>query len=422
MPALVNLGSLLPMRIDASQLHAELSIAVASLGDGPGNAPDAGALWNLGRLLFRPPLKTYTDEVRQRLFRPIHDIEQRLQLAVRQDLLLDVQTLIQNLGVLTVSPLAKQDLHDARRTLEDIRGRLEAGSYPESAWLDEAKRLTGLLAQNGPSDRSLANTIVEQTRALGARISAARERTREWTALAEELNQAALLERFEAAYAGIENVLEGRSLPSTPPPNGAEVLTFRTPAVRLARAVLVDLARQPHVHHAVLRLRVHLETFAKDRLRTELTAGGGRFEAILQTAMDSFLFAEGLFPLTHFELSNGSIDTAFEERRHVAQEQAGLLHSPPALIELKQVVKLGSEPTKSELRDAIESGARQAVRYRASLGALWPTNSVYVVVAYDGATIYSTAPSHERLILVYLGGSTPSTTRKVVIDVTLPDF
>jgi hypothetical protein len=421
-----KLGSLTRMRIDASQLHAELSTALAAFGD----APDATALWALGRMLFRPPLKMYADEVRRRLFRAAGDIKQKLLDTDDERDRVAVATILENLGVLRSREgiLRRTWLRNEEgrvwKALRDIQEALDQGRLPYGALASEWLNDSGVISQVAQSlTENVAGELAESTggemKGLVERLGSALARVGEWTRLADELNEAEQLERFEAAYEEIEKVLEGRGLPKRFPAGARDVVVYRAAAVRLARAVLVDLALQPHVHHSMLRLRVHLETFVRDGLVEDLKAAPGQHETVLQRAMDSFLFAEGLFPLTHFQLANGALDTAFEMRRDAAKEQSNILHAPPALIELKQVVQLKSEPTETELRKAVEEGAKQAVAYRSHLGALWPTCLPYVVVAYDGKTIYSPSTTNERIILVYLGTSTPSKTKKG-LEVKLP--
>jgi len=415
------------MRLDTLRLHARLTSAMRAVQGVRQDRPDPVPLWRLGQLLFEPPLAAVTHEVRARLARRATDVESRVAGNLLPDLTSTIQHVVENLSVLDVNSLAQNDLREARTLAAAIRDAFKSGNVAphHREHTKDLERQVNALSANQPSSMEVARAALDSARHLREKVSATLDRMAAWGDLARNLDSAASLEQFQASCEFIASVIAGDEFPPELPPSIHEVAGYKDHALRLAEDVLVELSVRPLLHQSVLRLRIHLETFERDVLLREMREAKGsnlQNERVLQRAMDRFLFAEGLFPLTHFQLANGQVDSAFEERRAVALEQSPHLETSPALIELKQVVKLdGPGPTPAEVRKAVVEGTQQATRYRAGLGVLWPSHLVYVIVVYNGPKILLLSPHNERVLLVYLGDTTPSGSKET-LEVSVGDF
>lgn len=187
---------------------------------------------------------------------------------------------------------------------------------------------------------------------------------------------------------------------------------FQVPMTRaLLIANLVEARLQLGVveNHSLTRLRVHLERFGRKQLLADFgaeEAGGGKrlFEARLQERVDGFLFAEGLFPITHAEASGGPIDTFVAENEHVFDEVLQE-HQIPVLLELKVAVR--DDTTKAKVRAKLDVALEQAEAYASHLRAnpRWRDHRVTALVAYDGPKRFRTGRS--GALLVYLGSAKP---------------
>lgn len=185
--------------------------------------------------------------------------------------------------------------------------------------------------------------------------------------------------------------------------------------VPTTRALLIAQLVEARLHlgvvenHSLNRLRVHLERFGKKQLLadfdSEESGGGNRlFEARLQERVDAFLFAEGLFPITHAEASGGPIDTFVAENQHVFHEVLQE-HQIPVLLELKVAVR--ADATKAKVRAKLDTALEQADAYATHLRAnpRWRDHRVTALVAYDGPKRFRTR--REGVLLAYLGPAKP---------------
>jgi len=203
----------------------------------------------------------------------------------------------------------------------------------------------------------------------------------------------------------------------------ARLQNFAVPTSRaLLIAHLVEARLQLGVveNHSLTRLRVHLERFGRAQLMTdfdaeEASAGNRHFEARLQARVDAFLFAEGLYPITHAEASGGPIDTFVGENQHIFQEVLND-HQVPVLLELKVAVR--DKTTAAKVRAKLDLALHQADAYSAHLRAnpRWRDHRVTALVAYDGPKRFRTR--RDGALLVYLGPAKPHEGAVFLEDVT----
>jgi hypothetical protein len=161
-------------------------------------------------------------------------------------------------------------------------------------------------------------------------------------------------------------------------------------------------------------LRSNLEHFAFDDVvrkleaeeqRAAATNGSAQREAILQDEIDRFVFAEGLFPITHSEAARGELDLLIELYEHADQDR-----QVPLLIELKQELNLGSPNliTAASVQAAIDAALRQAERYRKHVAShtRWADVEPVVLIVHNCSERLEV--DRDDVFVIYLGTDTPS--------------
>jgi len=159
--------------------------------------------------------------------------------------------------------------------------------------------------------------------------------------------------------------------------------------------------------YAIERLRVFFEHFECAKLRQELKSAKAAkkpCEAILQDAMDRFLFHDGYYPVTHSSASRGSLDTLILERDE-------LLAAPPLLVELKQVTAFEATDVVSAalVRSAIGEARGEVNRYRAHIASRpqWSGTMPVIVVVHTCVEDVSDMEAAD-VVLIDLSEATPS--------------
>lgn len=197
----------------------------------------------------------------------------------------------------------------------------------------------------------------------------------------------------------------------------ASCTAVRDHLLQALQLVIAELEAGPLKGYAIIRLRVYLERFAREKLLADIAAGGAQHgakpsrkaEARVQAEVDRFLFLEGFFPITHAVAGRGRLDTFIEQNRHIFEDR-GLDAQSPILLELKQAISAGTttSTTKQAVVDAVADALAQADQYRQHLGSnfKWLDSDVFAVVVYDGPVRYSSADP--AVLLVYLGTAVPS--------------
>lgn len=181
------------------------------------------------------------------------------------------------------------------------------------------------------------------------------------------------------------------------------VLELANRTDRLISATVAQLALGPVRANAVRRLKTWIERWEKE---AALAGIKQRREAALQEMVDKFLYAEGLYPITHAQAGVGRVDTFIAESSPLFSEALGL-GQPSILIELKQVTGLSNSGVTA-LRSKILEGLAQAKEYSVHLASNpeWANHDVFCVVAYDGPKRYQVDDA--RVTLLYLGDAVPS--------------
>lgn len=167
---------------------------------------------------------------------------------------------------------------------------------------------------------------------------------------------------------------------------------------RLVSAVRARVLEGPDRAFAIERLTLKLQQFESGLLKNMLKAK--RPEDILQVAVNNFIFAEGLYPITQFVVGRGRLDTMVE----VPAEASGIRC---ILIELKQAVK---NPTRKRLQALVANARAQTEQYSSNLraSARWAAHEVYFIIAYAGPKRFLVDEGDPRVRLVYLGNAPPS--------------
>ena len=183
-------------------------------------------------------------------------------------------------------------------------------------------------------------------------------------------------------------------------------------ALYLIDTISLRLRGDAIAEHVLARLVVYLERFAKDEILSKIRERKRVAESTIQFAVDSFIFSEGLYPITHVEAANGKIDTFIESARSLFDE-AEKPGNAAILIELKQAME---GATKASLERIARDAISQAEQYRAHLNAFqnWKGHRVIVMIAYGGDARYFS--KLDNLYLVYLGDKTPSQAKTIVLD------
>lgn len=187
-------------------------------------------------------------------------------------------------------------------------------------------------------------------------------------------------------------------------------------AIHLIDVIVFRIRSQSIPAHVLSRLVVYLERFAKEDICAEISTSSRLTESIIQFHVDSFIFGEGLYPITHAEAANGKIDTFVEDASSLFAE-AEKPGNTSVLIELKQAM---SGATKEALEKLAEEALHQAAQYQAHLNACrkWAGHKVVVIVAYKGDVRYFV--NRDDVFMVYLGDKTPSQAKAIVLDLPEP--
>lgn len=295
--------------------------------------------------------------------------------------------------------------------LEHIRTWVLSGGLDAIKPLADAHRLA--------TSESASAIVFRQAEGAGHRLK---------TQLAEGVRRLEFAERLIAAsslepvvaelrrgHQETRSLLQDSLLPSSEHDRLDALSRLENFQVPTTRALLISHLVEARLHlgvvenHSLTRLRVHLERFGRKQLLADFdaeVAGGGNrmFEARLQERVDGFLFAEGLFPITHAEASGGPIDTFVAENQHVFDEVLQE-HQIPVLLELKVAVR--DDTTKAKVRAKLDVALEQAEAYATHLRAnpRWRDHRVTAMVAYDGPKRFRTR--RDGALLVYLGQAKP---------------
>lgn len=432
----------LTVRIDQQRLVGQLSDAIRILEDeSVADHHMAAQLLVLGRILFTEPLKTTTQLVRTRWARTERDIASRLFSTAADEIDRSLEHIQQNLEVLSVSPLAKGIVTDAKGTL----GALLARGQKYSALVTGAPALYDAINAVRANahlnqDESIAQGAIDSARKIRDRVIDIDRIGTAWSRIGGAFDHAQHIAEFEAFFTEATGILAGTTLPKNDPPRADCLAQFVGPLRSLALDVLRELSFAPILDQSVLRLRVAFEAFEKTQLLAEMEREWSRSQAeslnsgktpcranerVLQVALDRFLFAEGILPLTHVQAAGGLVDSVAVPTSDFAREATRWLREyadvgvPPALIELKQAVALtGDTPTTDvAVKKLVKDGIQQVNLYADHLRAIWPTLTTYVVVGYNGRERFLLPSGFERVLLVYLGDVDPSK-KKSVLDVS----
>jgi hypothetical protein len=414
------------MRVDYQAVYEQLRDALDLLKELRGQGAIAeytAQLLRVGQVLLSPPVASVTEEAKSRLFQSKGNIQDAIGNAFVGDARKLLSTLQDNLSVLTVDEPHTNDLHWARKTVSELMSSLAQSGLTEKEppiIVNLRETVSRILARRRTADDqahglALLELDLESKKLadqLEAQANAARMRMTEWAAARTQFDLHDSIAAFERFYTEAMEVLSGGATPGSPP-NYTASLGFFWPARILAGEVLRALSSRPQVHQSVMRLRIWLELYEREELIEQMEAAKGKSqqnERVLQLATDRFLFGEGLFPLTHVSAAGGSIDTLLEQKYSQGLSESLAIGAPPALIELKQVVRLSDEspPNQNDVKKAINEGLKQAGIYRSHLDARWASHNIYAVVAYNGAVRYQLETPNDRVVLVYLGEEPPS--------------
>lgn len=187
---------------------------------------------------------------------------------------------------------------------------------------------------------------------------------------------------------------------------------------RLLDALQARLASGPVRRHVLSRLVAYFEHFGRLRVLSLLAAEQqkkpARIEDVLQPEMDSFLFHEGLFPMTHFSAGGGRVDSLLPADRALA-ERARAAHAVPTLIEAKQVIN--PETTDKRIAAALREAHAQAEQYLNTIRSAHDLRSAVAiaVVFYAGKTRYH-LPNDvaDNALLIYCGLESPSNSSELL--------
>jgi hypothetical protein len=181
-------------------------------------------------------------------------------------------------------------------------------------------------------------------------------------------------------------------------------------AWRTAQVLRARLEQGPVRQHVIARLVSYLEFFGRDALLARLNDRGDRKpEDIIQDEVDRFVFAEGLFPITHAVAGHGRIDTFVDVKTAHLFSTVRETQQLPVLIEIKQALKADKRsPTQRRVESAVSLALEQAAEYRRHVQAnlRWADHRITVLVVYDGPRRYRSRNGSVRL--VYLGKAPPS--------------
>ena len=177
---------------------------------------------------------------------------------------------------------------------------------------------------------------------------------------------------------------------------------------RFLSHVAARLRSGPVAHHALSRLKVWVEQFERAEIRSQMDKVLKKEEAVLQPAVDRFLFAEGYFPITHCEAAAGSLDTFLAGGAGGKFREASRGHHVPLLLELKQTLDGTENALKAKVVEARDQAELYADHVRAELG--WRDAETVAVVAYDRPERYYVPD--DNIVLIYLGETKPSETPK----------
>lgn len=422
------------MGIDHSAFHAQLRDACVRLQaiEPQGNAHELrGQLLRVARLLFEPPFDSIVSKVAPLLFLATGDVGTRIWSAFFASNEAGLaHGILEGLNALKVaSPqvevLAQAQEHATRLAQQVAQSSSDCDFVKHAS---EMSRLVGKLADDASGD---VGGIKRSVAAFQAKVSETLALSSAWPKVASGFDISAPLHSLRSHLVSTTAALSQDGVPTELPLDESELAGLVLPVLVLADEVLRDLATAPMVHQVMLRLCVFLETFDRERLVGEMRKKGTakkvkaprgkrifQNEAALQRAVDSFLFSEGLFPLTHIHVSGGAVDTFFIEKLNPGLSETNRLGTPPGLIELKQTVNFRSiQPArrKTQLLKAIKEARLQATTYRRHLDAQWASHRVYVVVAYNGETRYHLTTDKDEVLLVYLG-DTPASGKKEGIE------
>lgn len=173
---------------------------------------------------------------------------------------------------------------------------------------------------------------------------------------------------------------------------------------RFLSHIAARLRSGPLAHHALSRLKVWVEQFERAEIRTRMDEVLKKEEAVLQPAVDRFLFAEGFFPITHCEAATGSLDTFLSSGAGGKFREASRGHHVPLLLELKQTLDGSEADLQRKVREARDQAGLYADHVRAELG--WRDAETVAVVAYDRAQRFYVPD--DSVVLLYLGKTKPS--------------
>lgn len=377
-------------------------------------------LLRVARLLFEDPLGAITKEARTHLFKSSIDARKAIGEAFAREKADRLEIIAQNLTGYSVHPSAQSKQRAALEAVEKLKKAVSGGlSLDHHLLIRDVTELVNLLGANQPTNVGLATATTREAQEFAAAAKRAMDLMNNWGEVADAFDVSSSLEKFEVFYRDTVAILEEARLPSKSPPDVGALRELLWPVRILTSEVMRALVSRPQVHRSVMRLRVFLESFAKEDLLVEMEARAGETrqnERVLQRTLDRFLFGEGLFPLTHFTVAGGLVDTFFEQRLPAGLAEITGISALPALIELKQAISLTGEPAtgKSDVKNAVRAGLQQADIYRSHLQVEWASHAVYVVVAYNGPTRYVLREPDDRVVLAYLGEKTPSETKTVL--------